>query len=154
MKDTKRVSATKAAPAPASARKTRVTGDAAALRVGKNASKSRGAGKVKPRRGSRSAVINGQQVTPADFQRQVREVLADPSPADMARLLERKRTGTNESRRGRPLLSASVVLSRSLNVRFDDETYAWIMSEAERSSTSKGDVVRKLLEGTRRSTSK
>ena len=108
----------------------------------------------RPRRGSLSAVINGQQITAADFERQVSEVMADPTPADMARLLERKRTGTNESRRGRPPLSASVVLSRSLNVRFDDETYAWILSEAERSGTSKGDVVRKLLEGKRRSTSK
>jgi hypothetical protein len=142
MKDTKRLSATKTA---AGVRKTRATGD--------SVSNSHAAAKTKPRRASRSAVINGQQVTAADFQRQVSEVMADPSPADMARLLERKRSGTNESRRGRPPLSASIVLSHSLNVRFDDETYAWIISEAERSLTSKGDVVRKLLEGKRRSTS-
>lgn len=142
MKDTERLSTTKSA---AGVRKTRATGD--------NESNSHAAPKAKPRWASRSAVINGHQVTAADFQRQVSEVMADPSPADMARLLERKRSGTNESRRGRPPLSASIVLSHSLNVRFDDETYAWIMSEAERSHTSKGDVVRKLLEGKRRSTS-
>ena len=142
MKDTKRLSTTKSA---AGVRETRAAGD--------NASKTHANATAKPRRGSHSAVINGRQVTAADFQRQVSEVMADPSPADMARLLERKRSGTNESRRGRPPLSPSVVLCHSLNVRFDDETYAWILSEAERSRTSKGDVVRRLLEGKRRSTS-
>jgi hypothetical protein len=147
MKETKR-SSTKSVPTSGvsvGVRGTRATGD--------NTSNSHAAAKAKPRRGLRSAVINGQQVTHADFQRQVSEVMTDPSPTDMTRLLERKRSGTNESRRGRPPLSASVVLSNSLNVRFDDETYAWIVSEAQRSHTSKGDVVRKLLEGKLRSTS-
>lgn len=133
MKDTKRRSTTKSAAASA---------------VPAGAPKS----KAKLRPGLRSAAINGQRVTAAGFQRQVSEVMADPSPVDMARLLERKRSGTNETRRGRPLLSPAMVLSHSLNVRFDEETYAWLVSEAERSHTSKGDVVRKLLEG-RRSTS-
>ena len=141
MKDTNRLSATNSA---AGVRKTRASGD--------SVSNGHGTAKTKPPRGSSSAVINGQHVTAADFQRQASEVIADPSPADMARLLERKRSGTNESRRGRPPLSPSIVLSHSLNVRFDDETYTWILNEAERSQTSKGDVVRKLLEG-RRSTS-
>ena len=156
MKDPKRVSATTstAAAAAAGIRKTTVNSDAVSLAVRKSDGKSRIADNAKPGRRSRSAVINGQQVSPADFQRQVREVMADPSPADMARLLERKRTGTNESRRGRPPLGASIALSRSLNVRFDPETYAWIWSEAERSSTSMGDVVRKMLDGKRRSASK
>ena len=105
MKDTKRRSTTKSAAASA---------------VPAGAPKS----KAKLRPGLRSAAINGQRVTAAGFQRQVSDVMADPSPVDMARLLERKRSGTNETRRGRPLLSPAMVLSHSLNVRFDEETYA------------------------------
>ena len=68
----------------------------------------------------------------------------------MARLLERQRTGQNESRRGRPRLDDSVALTETLSIRVDKGTYGWIHEEVERRKVTMGELVRELFEAARR----
>lgn len=101
--------------------------------------------KAEPRRTVRETVVNGKLVTAADFRRQADEAMTEPSDAVIQRLLERQRAGTNESRRGRPRMSPSTALSKSLNVRFDRDTYARLEAEAARTKSPLADVVRRQI---------
>ncbi len=101
--------------------------------------------KAKPRRTVRETVVNGKLVTAADFRRQADEAMTEPSDAVIDRLLERQRAGTNESRRGRPRISPSIALTKSLHVRFDLDTYARLEAEAQRTNSTMSDAVRRQI---------
>ena len=105
---------------------------------------------ARPTRGETSAYVSGVLLTEDDFRRQVAEVMVPRTAEQMARLLERQRTGQNESRRGRPRLDDSVALTETLSIRVDKGTYGWIHEEVERRKVTMGELVRELFEAARR----